>query len=133
MATWTEVHEHLRKHLTLAVDQPEWVGLNWRFKGGKADEEDVVQRQRIELAQANGEPAILVLCDIVEQARLPMEQMLARNMTLGVGCIALLDGGYVMRHLQPLAQLDMSTLEKTLTFLAHEAARLRETAPPAAT
>lgn len=132
MATWIEVLEHLRKQLTLAVDETEWVGLNWKFASGAPGATDgmVVQRQRVERARVTGEDAVMVLCDVAPVARLPMEQMLARNMTLGVGAIAILDGGYVVRHLQPLAGLDLSTFERTLTYVAHEAARLRESAAP---
>lgn len=130
MPTWDEVREHLRKKLTIAVDEPSWIGLGWTFKS-ETTKEDVLQRQRIELVQAIGEPHLMVLCDIVEVSRARPDAMLVHNMTLAVGGVAIVDGVYVMKYVTPLENIDLRYFERSLTYLAHEAARLRELIPPA--
>jgi hypothetical protein len=128
MPTWDDVRDHLRSKLTIAVEEPSWIGLGWTFESERT-KQDVLQRQRIELVQAIGEPHLMVLCDIVEVSRARAEPMLAHNMTLAVGAIAVSDGWYVMRSVTPLVTLDLRYFERSLTYLAHEAARLRELIP----
>jgi|LNFM01.1.fsa_nt_gb hypothetical protein len=132
MATWDDVREHLRKKLTIAVEEASWIGLGWTFKSEQTGM-DVLQRQRIELVQAIGEPHLMILCDIVEVARARPDAMLVHNMTLAVGSIAASDGWYVMKAVTPLETIDLRYFERSLTYLAHEAARLRELIPAAPT
>lgn len=130
MATWTETKEWLAKTFTLAIDEPEWVGLAFKWPG--PDGEDVIQRQRVEIAQAFGQPHLLVWSDIIAADRVPPRVALAHNMTLAIGGIALLENLLVLRTVVPLDGLDFGYLEKTMRYIAHEAARLRVHTPEAA-
>lgn len=123
MATWVEVQEHLRGRFKLAVDQPSWIGLAWRFdvpSGGP-----LLQRQRIELAHASGQPHALVLCDVVPEDAFPPRDALVHNMALAIGALAVHEGIVVLRHLFPLDKLDRADFDRALELMAHEAARLR--------
>jgi len=128
MATWSETRAHLKKTFTIAAEDAEWIGLGWKFKSVRTTE-DVLQRQRIELAQALGEPQLLITCDIIEVHRVPMRVALEHNATLAVGAIAISNDWYVMKHVMPLENLDFAQLNRTLEFLAHESARLRDNTP----
>ncbi|MBS1123319.1 MAG: hypothetical protein H6Q90_5547 [Deltaproteobacteria bacterium] len=128
MATWAETRAHLQQTFTIAVEQPEWIGLGWKFKPATPGE-DVLQRQRIELVQAIGAPHLLVLSDIIEVNRVPMRTVLEHNMTLAIGGIAISDDVYVLRAVVPLEHLDFPYFDRMLAYIAHEAARLRESTP----
>ncbi|MFN0246636.1 MAG: hypothetical protein ACKV2T_06990 [Kofleriaceae bacterium] len=129
MATWEQTKSHLREKFLLAVDEPAWIGLGWKFKA-KNGVDDVVQRQRIELAQAFGQPHVIVMSDIVPVEKVPERVVLVHNMTLAIGAIAISEGVYVLRAVLPLDGVSFEHLDRVLEYVAHEAARLRESTPP---
>lgn len=129
MATWSETKEWLAKTFTLAVDEPEWVGLGFKWDDPKGGPEPVVQRQRVEIAQAFGQPHLLIWSDIIEADRVPPRVALSHNMTLAIGGIAILENLLVLRTVLPLENLDFAYLEKAMRYVAHEAARLRINTP----
>ncbi len=131
MPTWTEVREHVQRKLTLAVDHGEWFGLTWSFKSGKPGMEtlDVLQRQRVLLIQALGEPHVMLLSDIIEVDKAQPAAMLAHNMQIVVGGIAISEGLYVLRAIFHLETLDYVYFDRACTMVAHEACRLRELIP----
>lgn len=131
MATWTELRDHVQRKLMLAVDHGEWFGLTWSFKSGKPGMEtiDVLQRQRVVLIQALGEPHVMLLSDIIEVDKAQPAAMLAHNMSIVVGGIAITDGLYVMRAMFHLETLDFEYFDRACTLVAHEAGRLRELIP----
>jgi hypothetical protein len=122
MPTWDETKQHLRERFKIAVEEPSWLGLTWVFHQGAEQE---LQRQRIELVQALGQPHLLVLCDVVPEDALPPREVLRHSSTLAIGALASLQGLYVMRHVMPLSNLTWDVLDTSLEFIAHEAARLR--------
>lgn len=128
MATWAETKDYLRSKLILAMDEPEWLGVAWRFPSPSGGEE-VVQRQRVELVQAFSEPHVLVWSDIIEEERVPHRLALVFNATLAVGGIALNENLYIIRTVLPLENLDFAYLERTMRHIAQEAVRLRVGAP----
>lgn len=130
MPTWTEVREHLQRTLMITVNEPAWLGITWSFKDARAPEAaDVLQRQRVELVQAVGEPHVLLISDIVEVDRAQPFAMLAHNMTLAIGSIATSEGWYVMRQVVHLPSLDLDYFSRSLQFFAREATRLRSLIP----
>lgn len=131
MPTWSELREHIQRTLMLTVDEPAWLGLTWSFKSGKPGQEhlDVLQRQRVELVQAVGEPHVMILSDIIAVGQAQPTAMLTHNMAIAIGAIAIADGFYVMRHVMHLDSLRFDYFDRSLTYLAHEAARLRELIP----
>lgn len=128
MPTWEQTKQHLRETFTIAVDEPEWIGLGWKFKSAGGSE-DVLQRQRVELAQAFGTPHLIVLCDIIDVSRVPEQVVLRHNMTLAIGAVAISESIYVLRAVLRLEGLSFDVLDETLEYVAHEAARLRESTP----
>jgi hypothetical protein len=126
MATWAETQQHLRDKFKLVVDQPDWLGLGWKFG-------DVIQKQRVERVQSTNDELVLVWCDVAPEDKIPHRDALLHNMTLAVGSLALFQDTYVIRHLYSLAELSFATLDKSLELIAHEAARLRAHALQVAT
>jgi hypothetical protein len=122
MPTWDETLEHLRERFKIAVEEASWVGLVWRFGG------DFVQGQRVELAQAFGQPHLLILSDVLSADLIPPKKALQHNMTLAVGALAIAQGTYVLRHVMPLENLTWAVLDAAMEYVAHEAARLRKNA-----
>ncbi|MCS6912582.1 MAG: hypothetical protein RMK29_19860 [Myxococcales bacterium] len=122
MPTWEEICTHIRQRFVISVDKARWLGLTWRFGG---PEGPVYQGQRVELAHAMGKPQVLILCDVVPEADLPLREALEHNMTLAIGALALSQGTFVLRQVYPADGLDFAQLDTALEFLAHEAARLR--------
>jgi hypothetical protein len=131
MATWDELREHVQRKLMLSVDHGEWFGLTWKFKSAKPGHEDVdvLQRQRLYLVQALNEPHVMLLSDIIEIEKAQPAAMLAHNMDIVVGAIAITEGLYVMRAMFPLHSLDFEYFDRACTLVAHEAGRLRELIP----
>jgi hypothetical protein len=125
MPLWSEIKSYLRRTFTIAVDEPEWIGLAWILESPGGD--DVVQKQRVELVQAFGQPHIMIWSDVTEVERVPPRTALAHNMTLAIGAVAINEQHYVLRAVLPLDPLDWDYLEKTMRHVAHEAARLRVT------
>ncbi len=127
MATWDEIRAHLREGFVLQRDEPDWVGLGWKVDlGGK----DVMQRQRVEPVSVLGDPGLLIWSDIIDMDRVPPLLALERNMSFEIGAIAISAGLYVLRVVLALDGLEWGRLAKTLEYVATEAARLREDAPP---
>jgi hypothetical protein len=122
MPTWEETKQHLREKFHLAAVEEDWVGLVWSFPGGA---EPVRQRQRVERATAFGEPHVLVLADVLPADRVDAAQALAHNMTVACGGLAIAEGTLVVRLVLPLQDLSFAFLDRSLEYLAHEAARLR--------
>ena len=129
MPSWDEVRSHLRTHLKVTQEESTWLGLVWRFPDAQ---ESVLQEQRVGVIQALGEPHLLVLCEAVAADKLPAGELLAHNMSLAVGAVAQSGDLYVVRHVQPLAEVDLARLGRTLELTAHEAARLRARVAPLA-
>ncbi len=125
MPTWEETKTHLRETFILAVEEPAWVGLGWKFKAANGVDE-VVQRQRVELAQAFGQPHLIVMSDIVATDRVAERVVLVHNMTLAIGAVAITEDTYVLRAVLALDGLSFAHLDQVLAYVAHEAARLRE-------
>lgn len=126
MPTWDETREHLRAKYKLMKDEPTWVGLGFGFK---AKDREVTQRVHIEKHTIADMPAVMIVADVVEATRVPHEAALKRNMTFAIGGIAIHEGRYLVRVALPLANIEWSTLETVLEYIAREAARLRDTVP----
>jgi hypothetical protein len=131
VATWTETKAWLAKTFTLAVDEAEWVGLAFKFSRPNGGE-DILQKQRVEIAQAFGQPHLLIWSDIIEADRVPPRVALAHNMSLAIGGVAIHENLLVLRTVLPLENVDFAYLEKAMRYVAHEAARLRMNTPPSA-
>lgn len=86
MPSWEDVRNHLRSRLKVTKDEPTWLGLLWRFPDAQGP---VFQEQRVGTIDALGEPHLLVICEAVAEDKLPASELLAHNMTLAVGAVAL--------------------------------------------
>ncbi|MBL9005986.1 MAG: hypothetical protein JNJ46_17160 [Myxococcales bacterium] len=122
MPTWEQTQKYIQDHFQVAVCEPTWLGLTWRFPDGEQRE---FQRQRIQLVQALGQPYLLILCDIAPEAALPPRDVLRHSASMAIGGLSLAEGLYVVRHVMPLSNLTWDVLATALEYTAHEAARLR--------
>lgn len=122
MPTWEETQKYIQDRFKVAVCDPTWLGLTWRFPDGEQQE---FQRQRIQLVQALGQPYLLILCDIAPEAALSAREVLCHSASMAIGGLSLADGLYMVRHVMPLSNLTWDVLTTALEYTAHEAARLR--------
>ena len=125
MPTWDELRANLKEKYTLTKDEPRWVGLQFGFH---LDNREVVQKLRIDRIDALGKPAIAMMADIAEATRVPHKLALQRSMTFEIGAIAMNGELYVARAVRPLS-VEWPVIDAAMTYLAREAARLRETIP----
>jgi hypothetical protein len=122
MPTWEEIKLHLRERFQTAVENPSWLGLIWKFPDGA---QGVLQKQRIEVIQALGQPHLLILSDVGPDDFLAPYDMLVHNNTLAIGAVAISQGFLIIRHVYALDGLTWPILDMALEYVAHEAARLR--------
>lgn len=126
MPTWDETREYIQGKYKVAMNEPGWLGLVFSFT---LDGRDVGQRERIEPTTALGQPAVLIWSDVVDANRVPNKLALQRNMSFEIGALAISENLYVLRVVIPLEGMSWSLLDAGLLYVAHEAARLRETVP----
>ena len=121
MVTWEETCQHLRQRFKLAIEEPTWIGLVWRF----ADAGDQPERQRVELVDAFGRPFLLILSDAGPEGAGSYRDALLRNMKMTIGAVALEPSGFVVRHLMPLDEVTWPGLDLAIEVVAREASMLR--------
>lgn len=78
---------------------------------------------------AAGEASVLLTARFAPIGSLSALELLHHNATLAVGAICILDGQYALRHVLPLATLDLRQALRAVELMEHEARRL---APAAA-
>jgi hypothetical protein len=122
MMTWDEVRAHLRREFQLTHDEPEWLGLVWRF----ADAHDeIAQPLQISVVDSSGERWLCLTTPVASRGEVDPAVALLHNANLLAGSLCFLGPSCVLRHLVPLGALDASTLARAIEMIPHEAARLR--------
>jgi hypothetical protein len=128
MPTWNETREHLRTKYTLMQEEAAWVGLGFSFPiNGK----QLKQRVRIENRTIGPIPAVTILCDVIEAARVPPQKALERNYAFPIGGLVVHRGLMMLKATLPLEGIVFSTLDLIIENLARDAAVLRDAVPAA--
>jgi hypothetical protein len=123
MATWDEVRKHLRAHYLLVVEEADWVGMEWTFHH---DEKVVTQRVKVARVVAFGADWVLVFAAVCDADKLAALSALRFNARLPIGSLAVEHDRCYLRAALPLDTLSFGDLDRTVTFVARETARLRE-------
>jgi hypothetical protein len=120
---WSDVQAHLRGRYKIAAEDDRGLDLYWEL--GAPPDRSLLQRTRVELRRAFGEPWLVIVGDVCAEAALEPREALRHNGKLSLGALALEGQGYVMRHGARLATLTWDDLERALEFVAVEASRVR--------
>lgn len=125
--SWDAVREHVRGKFHIAVDEPGRLGLVWTFA-----QMDGRQRQHLEPITAFGIPHVLITANVATTQILRAYDALLHNAQLAIGALCVQDGFYLLRVVLPIDGVDLAVIDRSLEFVAHEAARLRTKATPKA-
>lgn len=127
MGDWEALRTHLRDKFHIAVDEPNRLGLVWTFPNAEGP-----QRQYIETVTAFGAPHVLITANVATTHVMKAYDALLHNTQLAIGALCIQDGFYILRVVLPIEGIDRAVIDRSLEFVAHEAARLRTKATPKA-
>ncbi len=128
MPTWEETRDHLRTKYTLMQEEAGWIGLGFALSiGGK----EMKQHVRVENRTIGPIPALTIMCDVIEAARVPASKALERNYAFPIGGLVVHQGLMMLKATLPLEGLVFTTLDLILENLARDAAVLRDAVPAA--
>ncbi len=117
VTSWQELHAHLRAKYVLAREEPDWIGLIWRFT---RDSVLIEQRVKIELATAFECAWIVVRSPICLAGDINAEGALRLNGRLSIGALVTFNDRCYLRATMPLGTLNLADLDRTLEFIARE-------------
>jgi RimJ/RimL family protein N-acetyltransferase len=120
--TWHEAKEHLGgRYPSSDVRESSFaVTLRFPLAGGLID-----QRVTVALGDILEQPLVVVSAEVAPEAHLGARDALAHNATLAVGALCIVNDAYVLRQSMALAGLTGAQLDRFVTLVGHEAARLR--------
>jgi hypothetical protein len=127
MSGWRQVSDHVRGKFQIAIDEPNRLGLVWTFPNAEGP-----QRQYIEPIAAFGLPHVLITANVATTQVMRAYDALLHNTQLAIGALCIQDGFYILRVVLPIDDMDLAVIDRSLEFVAHEAARLRTKATPKA-
>jgi hypothetical protein len=129
MPTWGETRAYVRDHYAIIQDEPNWIGMSWRFRSGDVE---VEQRVKVERVFAFEKEWLLIYSAVCESGNVDAVGALRWNALVAIGSLAL-DGMYcVLRHTLPLATVSFADLDLVIENVAREAARLGRPESPRA-
>lgn len=123
--SWHRVRDHVRAKFHIAVDEPVRLGLVWTFPQATGP-----QRQYIESVTAFGIPHVMIRANVATTNVMKAYDALLLNTQLAIGALCIQDGFYVIRAVLPIEGVELAVIDRSLEFVAHEAARLRTKATP---
>jgi hypothetical protein len=124
---WETIREHVRGKFHVAVDEPGRLGLLWTFPNAEG-----AQREYIEPVTAFGLAHVVIRANVATTNVMKAYDALVHNTQLAIGALCIEEGFLVLRVVLPIEGVDLSVIDRSLEFLAHEAARLRTKASPKA-
>ena len=125
MTDWTALCEHIRqRHPTVRLE-PHWLGVELAVEGSGV-------RVKLERVTAFEEPWLLVLAAIGSDRHVDATAALRYNALTAVGALVIENERCYLRAALPLAEATLAALDRTIDFIAREAARLRHVFAPRA-
>lgn len=127
MPTWEEARAYLGGRYRLVWTEADWVGMEWP---STSDGDAAPLRLKLERVSVFAAPWLLLRCALCDEGAVDPRSALRYNARLAIGSVALEDGRCYLRAALPLHELTWPHLDRTIAFLAEEAAHLRQREDP---
>jgi hypothetical protein len=123
IASWSEATGWLRSHHPVLDERADWMCVGWPARQPR----QTLQAQRL---RRGGRERVVLGADVTLAANLRAFDVLALNARLVDGTLVVLDGLLILRRVVGLDGLDAARLERTITWLASDAIRVRAALAP---
>jgi hypothetical protein len=118
---WNAVTAAVQVRYEVARRGASWLGIVWADPDGRAGLVPV----RVERAELESVPQLLILADVCRASRLPLWEAMTRNLTFAFGAYAIEAERIVIRSIRPLAPDLAFSVPELIDRLAREAFRAR--------